>query len=141
MKRRMEGISASATGEVFDMDAVVAILSVHRNGRRHPDRDDARELFESPQNLLLRPHRLLEIRDLGLRNAYLETEDVVGKTGDFARHTRGGESRERLREAFDTPLYPMILIANEVMREGLEPSQALSYKSSSGSVESTAWDR
>ena len=64
--------------EVFDMDAVVAIPSVHRNGRRHPDRDDARELLESPQNLLLRPHRLLEIRDLCLRNAYLETEDVVG---------------------------------------------------------------
>jgi hypothetical protein len=42
------------------------------------------------------------------------------KTGDFARHTRGGESRERLREAFNTPLYPMILIANEVMQEGLD---------------------
>jgi hypothetical protein len=42
------------------------------------------------------------------------------KTGDFARHTRVGESRERLREAFNTPLYPMILIANEVMQEGLD---------------------
>jgi hypothetical protein len=42
------------------------------------------------------------------------------KTGDFARHTRDGESRERLREAFNTPLYPMILIANEVMQEGLD---------------------
>ncbi len=37
-----------------------------------------RQAFDSPQNLLLRPHRLLEIRDLGLRNAYLETEEVVG---------------------------------------------------------------
>jgi hypothetical protein len=42
------------------------------------------------------------------------------KTGDFARHTRDGENRERLREAFNTPLYPMILIANEVMQEGLD---------------------
>lgn len=43
--------------------------------RRH------RQLFESPQNLLLRPHRVLGIRDLGLRNADLETEDVVGLHG------------------------------------------------------------
>jgi hypothetical protein len=42
------------------------------------------------------------------------------KTGEFARHTREGDSRERLREAFNTPLYPMILIANEVMQEGLD---------------------
>lgn len=42
------------------------------------------------------------------------------KTGDFVRHTRDGESREKLREAFNTPLYPMILIANEVMQEGLD---------------------
>jgi hypothetical protein len=42
------------------------------------------------------------------------------RTGEFARHTREGESRERLREAFNTPLYPMILIANEVMQEGLD---------------------
>jgi superfamily II DNA or RNA helicase len=40
--------------------------------------------------------------------------------GDFVRQTRDGESRERLREAFNTPLYPMILIANEVMQEGLD---------------------
>jgi superfamily II DNA/RNA helicase len=37
-----------------------------------------------------------------------------------ARHTADGESRERLREAFNTPLYPMVLIANEVMQEGLD---------------------
>ena len=43
----------------------------------------------------------------------LEILDGPIKTGDFARHTRDGESRERLREAFNTPLYPMILIANE----------------------------
>ena len=40
--------------------------------------------------------------------------------GDFVRQTKDGESRERLREAFNTPLYPMILIANEVMQEGLD---------------------
>ena len=50
----------------------------------------------------------------------LEILDGPIKTGDFARHTRDGESRERLREAFNTPLYPMILIANEVMQEGLD---------------------
>jgi hypothetical protein len=50
----------------------------------------------------------------------LEILDGPIKTGDFARHTKEGESRERLREAFNTPLYPMILIANEVMQEGLD---------------------
>lgn len=50
----------------------------------------------------------------------LEILDGPIKTGDFARHTRDGESRDRLREAFNTPLYPMILIANEVMQEGLD---------------------
>ncbi|NUQ72876.1 MAG: DEAD/DEAH box helicase family protein [Polyangiaceae bacterium] len=42
------------------------------------------------------------------------------KTIKLVRQTRDGESRERLREAFNTPLYPMILIANEVMQEGLD---------------------
>jgi superfamily II DNA/RNA helicase len=41
-------------------------------------------------------------------------------TGELVRQTRDGESRERLREAFNTPLYPMILLANEVMQEGLD---------------------
>ncbi len=40
--------------------------------------------------------------------------------GDFVRQTQDGESRDRLREAFNTPLYPMVLIANEVMQEGLD---------------------
>lgn len=40
--------------------------------------------------------------------------------GLLVRETQDGESRERLREAFNTPLYPMILIANEVMQEGLD---------------------
>ncbi len=56
------------------------------------------------------------------RDPLQRTEILDGplRTGDFARHTRDGESRERLREAFNTPLYPMILIANEVMQEGLD---------------------
>jgi superfamily II DNA or RNA helicase len=41
----------------------------------------------------------------------------------FARHTGDGESREKLREAFNTPLFPMVLIANEVMQEGLDLHQ------------------
>ncbi len=41
-------------------------------------------------------------------------------TPRLVRHTLDGESRERLREAFNTPLYPMILVANEVMQEGLD---------------------
>lgn len=40
--------------------------------------------------------------------------------GSFVRSTEDGESRERLREAFNTPLYPMVLLANEVMQEGLD---------------------
>jgi hypothetical protein len=38
----------------------------------------------------------------------------------FSRHTGESDSRERLREAFNTPLFPMVLIANEVMQEGLD---------------------
>ncbi len=52
-----------------------------------------------------------------------QQEDILSgpiRAGDFVRHTRDGESRERLREAFNTPLYPMILVANEVMQEGLD---------------------
>lgn len=50
----------------------------------------------------------------------LEILDGPIKRADFVRHTKDGESRERLREAFNTPLYPMILLANEVMQEGLD---------------------
>ena len=46
--------------------------------------------------------------------------DDIFDTGDLVRHTVDGESRERLREAFNTPLFPMVLVANEVMQEGLD---------------------
>jgi hypothetical protein len=49
-----------------------------------------------------------------------ELVDDALTAGQFARHTASGESRERLREAFNTPLFPMVLIANEVMQEGLD---------------------
>jgi hypothetical protein len=49
-----------------------------------------------------------------------EVLDDVVRAGAIVRHTVDGESRERLREAFNTPLYPMILVANEVMQEGLD---------------------
>jgi superfamily II DNA or RNA helicase len=39
---------------------------------------------------------------------------------DFVRGTHDSASREKLREAFNTPLFPMVLIANEVMQEGLD---------------------
>ena len=56
------------------------------------------------------------------RNSEQQVEILNGpiRTGDFTRHTADGESRQRLREAFNTPLYPMVLIANEVMQEGLD---------------------
>lgn len=38
----------------------------------------------------------------------------------FARHTAEGDTREMLREAFNTPFYPMVLVVNEVMQEGLD---------------------
>ncbi len=50
----------------------------------------------------------------------LDILDGPIRTGDFARHTEKGQSREKLREAFNTPLFPMVLIANEVMQEGLD---------------------
>ncbi|UQA63958.1 helicase [Polyangium aurulentum] len=49
-----------------------------------------------------------------------EVLDDAVRAGAIVRHTVEGESRERLREAFNTPLYPMILVANEVMQEGLD---------------------
>jgi superfamily II DNA or RNA helicase len=38
----------------------------------------------------------------------------------FARHTEDIRSREKLRVEFNTPLFPMVLVANEVMQEGLD---------------------
>ncbi|WP_253816255.1 helicase-related protein [Myxococcus xanthus] len=49
-----------------------------------------------------------------------EVLDDAVHAGALVRHTVDGESRERLREAFNTPLYPMVLVANEVMQEGLD---------------------
>lgn len=49
-----------------------------------------------------------------------EVLDDAVLAGDLVRHTVDGVSRERLREAFNTPLYPMVLVANEVMQEGLD---------------------
>lgn len=46
-------------------------------------------------------------------------EEVV-KAGRMVRHTIDADNREMLREAFNTPLYPMVLLANEVMQEGLD---------------------
>lgn len=60
---------------------------------------------------------------LGDRDSKEQAEILDGPiaTGDFVRHTeKAGESRERLRIAFNAPLYPMVLIANEVMQEGLD---------------------
>jgi hypothetical protein len=54
-------------------------------------------------------------------NEQREILDGPIATGDFVRHTeKAGDSRERLRIAFNAPLYPMVLIANEVMQEGLD---------------------
>jgi hypothetical protein len=49
-----------------------------------------------------------------------EVLDDAVRAGHLVRHTVDGESRERLREAFNTPLFPMVLVANEVMQEGLD---------------------
>ncbi|MFZ4580497.1 MAG: helicase-related protein, partial [Myxococcota bacterium] len=43
----------------------------------------------------------------------------------FVRHTADGETRERLQVAFNAPgIYPMVLVANEVMQEGLDLHRA-----------------
>jgi hypothetical protein len=52
-----------------------------------------------------------------------QQEDILNgpiKTGDFVRDTADQDARERLVEAFNTPLYPMVLVANEVMQEGMD---------------------
>ncbi|PRP99384.1 ATP-dependent helicase HepA [Enhygromyxa salina] len=58
-------------------------------------------------------------RDDSHRESIID-EVLQSSKAAFARHTKDGSSRERLREAFNTPLYPMVLIANEVMQEGLD---------------------
>lgn len=58
-------------------------------------------------------------RDASHRESII-AEVLESSKAAFARHTKNGSSRERLREAFNTPLYPMVLIANEVMKEGLD---------------------
>jgi superfamily II DNA or RNA helicase len=44
--------------------------------------------------------------------------------GYFVRQTSEAETRDNLREVFNTPLHPMVLIANEVMQEGLDLHRA-----------------
>lgn len=46
-------------------------------------------------------------------------DEASGETR-FARHTLAVEGREKLREAFNTPLYPMVVVANQVMQEGVD---------------------
>jgi hypothetical protein len=42
------------------------------------------------------------------------------RSGGFVRHTLDADSRERLRQLFNTPLFPTVLVANAVMQEGLD---------------------
>ncbi len=46
-------------------------------------------------------------------------EDAL-KSGQFVRDTLDDDARERLKEAFNTPFYPMVLVANPVMQEGID---------------------
>ena len=52
-------------------------------------------------------------------NQHAELLDAIRRPR-FARHSRDAAAREKLREAFNTPLFPMVLIANEVMQEGID---------------------
>jgi hypothetical protein len=45
------------------------------------------------------------------------------RSGGFVRHTLDADSRERLRQLFNTQLFPMVLVANAVMQEGLDLHQ------------------
>src|SRR5271170_2163044 len=82
--------------------------------------------FVHDQFALGRRFRILNIVDDITRECLSATEqqdDILDgpiKTGDFVRDTEDEKVRERLVEAFNTPLYPMILIANEVMQEGMD---------------------
>lgn len=86
------------------------LARVHAQLLGHQDR---REVARQAPTFL---HYFLQ-RDCKQR---LDILDGPIRTGDFARHTRDGESRERLHEGFNTPLFPMVLVANEVMQEGLD---------------------
>jgi hypothetical protein len=82
------------------------------------------EFWERPEGAPWR-ERILDFlryfvdRDESHRESIIE-EVLESNKAAFARHTKDGSSRERLREAFNTPLFPMVLIANEVMQEGLD---------------------
>lgn len=67
---------------------------------------------------------LLYFHDQVQEEAQLELLEGDLLKGYFARQTSEAETRTRLREAFNTPLYPMVLIANEVMQEGLDLHRA-----------------
>lgn len=88
-------------------------------------------LLEALPSFWLTPTGLGWIRRLGEFLAYVAKQppglqemilDDMNKTrsGGFVRHTLEADSRERLRQLFNTPLYPTVLIANAVMQEGLD---------------------
>lgn len=87
------------------------------------------ELIELVDDFWARPAgqawlaRLREFLRYFLRRPRPQRVDILEgpiESGEFVRHTLDGDSRDRLREAFNTPLHPMILVANEVMQEGLD---------------------
>ena len=61
------------------------------------------------------------------------------KTGQFARDTLKREARQKLKEAFNTPLYPVVLVCNQVMEGRAGSSSLLSAsRSSRFSMESSS---
>jgi hypothetical protein len=68
-------------------------------------------------------YRLRSFLEYFVQRTPEQQDDILNgpiKTGDFVRDTAVQDARERLVEAFNTPLYPMVLVANEVMQEGMD---------------------
>lgn len=66
--------------------------------------------------------RVSELLDYLPRLGRDERAEVLGealKSGDFAARGNDGARRQRVQDAFNTPFFPMVLVGNRTMQEGL----------------------
>jgi hypothetical protein len=101
------------------------LAEVKAAGRDPTNSDDVRDTLEawwgSPSNSWrMRLEQFVGVfLSLNASRQSVVLEEAL-KTGDFVRHTIEGDTRERLKEAFNTPFYPMVLVGNQVMQEGID---------------------
>lgn len=113
----------------FDVPFLPELLAAAKHSGLDVDTLSSEELLEFVDGFWESPAgevwitRLREFLRYFANRPYHERISVIDgpiAKGVFVRHTVEAETREQLREAFNTPLNPMVLIANEVMQEGLD---------------------